>query len=68
MRMILRLLGLAPSKRDIEIAQLVKNSYKSVLLVGRGTIKIDPEEVIRTPEFQAALKQAKEIVDSNRRA
>lgn len=64
MKILLRMLGLVPSKRDIEIMQLVKGSYKSVHVVGRGTIKIDPQEVLESPEFQSALKQAKEIVDS----
>ncbi len=67
-RALLRVLGLAPSDRDREIMQLVKGSYKSVQVVGRGTIKIDPQEVLETPEFQHALKLAKEIVDSQRRS
>ena len=67
-RALLRFLGLAPSDRDREIMQLVKGSYKSVQVVGRGTIKIDPQEVLETPEFQHSLKLAKEIVDSQRRS
>ena len=65
---LLRFVGLAPSERDREIMQLVKGSYKSVHVVGRGTIKIDHQEVLETPEFQHALKLAKEIVDSQRRS
>ena len=67
MKTLLRLLGLAPSARDREIAQLVRNSYKSVRVVGRGTIKIDAKEVRDSPEFQLALQRAQEIVDSQRR-
>lgn len=67
MKALLRLLGLAPSAREREIAQLVKNSYKSVRVVGRGTIKIDPQEVFDSPEFQLALQRAKAIVDAQRR-
>lgn len=67
-RALLRFLGLAPSERDREIMQLVKESYKSVHVVGRGTIKIDPQEVLETPEFQHALKLAKEVVESQRRS
>lgn len=67
MNTLLRLLGLAPSARDREIAQLVKNSYKSVRVVGRGTIKIDAQEVFDSPEFQWALQRAQEIVDAQRR-
>lgn len=61
--MLLKLLGLAPSQRDLELKELVENSYRSVQVVGRGTIKIDPQEVRRSPEFQAALRQARAIVD-----
>ncbi len=60
---LLKLLGLAPSQRDLELKALVDNSYRSVRVVGRGTIKIDPQEVRRSPEFQAALRQARAIVD-----
>ena len=56
MMMLLKLLGLAPSQRDLELKALVDNSYRSVRVVGRGTIKIDPQEVRRSPEFQAALR------------
>lgn len=66
LKTLLRLLGLAPSARDREIAQLVKNSYKSVRVVGRGTIKIDAQEVFDSPEFQWALQRAQEIVDAQR--
>lgn len=67
MNPLLRLLGLAPTQRDREIAQLVKNSYKSVRVVGRGTIKIDAKEVFDSPEFQRALQRAQAIVDAQRR-
>lgn len=67
LKTLLRLLGLAPSARDREIAQLVKNSYKSVRVVGRGTIKIDAKEVRDSPEFQLALQRAQAIVEAQRR-
>jgi hypothetical protein len=67
MKSLLSLLGLAPTERDREIAQLVKNSYKSVRVVGRGTIKIDAKEVRDSPEFQRALQRAQAIVEAQRR-
>lgn len=67
MKTLLRLLGLAPSARDREITHLVRNSYKSVRVVGRGTIKIDSQEVFDSPEFQLALQRAQAIVDAQRR-
>lgn len=57
-------LGLHPSERDKEMKQLVENSYKSIRVVGRGTIKIDPKEVASTEEFKHAQEQAKLIVES----
>lgn len=67
MKTLLSLLGLAPTQRDREIAQLVNNSFKSVRVVGRGTIKIDAKEVFDSPEFQLALQRAQAIVDAQRR-
>lgn len=61
-RKILVSLGLAPSDSDIKLRDLVNKSYKSVRVVGRGTVVIDPAEVTATPEFQAARRQAAEIV------
>ena len=55
--------GFAGDDDAFETARLVDNSYRSVRVVGRGTIKIDPQEVRRSPEFQAALRQAGAIVD-----
>jgi hypothetical protein len=62
LRALLRCLGLVPSARDLEIKHLVENSYKSVRVVGRGTIKIDAAEVRSTPEFLHAIDRAAEIV------
>lgn len=59
---LLNVLGLAPSERDKELKKMVENSYKSVRVVGRGTVKIDPSEVRESDEFKKALKQAKKIV------
>lgn len=60
--------GLAPSSIDIELRELVAQSYKSVRVVGRGTIKIDSEEVRNSPEFMAAMKRAQELVRDSRPA
>jgi hypothetical protein len=62
MRKLLEHLGLMPTARDLALRELVNHSYASVRVVGRGTIKIDPTEVRRSPEFQAALAKAAEIV------
>jgi len=57
-----KMLGLAPNKDDKRLKELVNKSYKSVKVVGRGTIRIDPKEVRETEEFKKARKQAKAIV------
>jgi hypothetical protein len=57
-----KILGLAPDKDDKRLKELVNKSYKSVKVVGRGTIRIDPKEVRETEEFKKARKQAKAIV------
>lgn len=56
------MLGLAPSKNDRELIELVGNSYKDVQVVGRGTVKINPAEVSSSKEFKAARARAKQIV------
>lgn len=57
-------LGLTPSDADKKLKQLVQNSYESVQVVGRGTVKIDPQEVRNSVEFRRARAQAKIIVGS----
>lgn len=57
-------LGLAPSERDKKLKRLVDNSYSSTRVVGRGTVKIDPNEVRRTPAFKEAREKARMIVKS----
>lgn len=54
------------SKETLRLIDLVKRSYKSVRVVGRGTIKIDPAEVRATPEFKEAQQRAAEIVKRSR--
>lgn len=59
---LLQILGLSPSEQDKKLKKLVDNSYKSVRIVGRGTVKIDPKEVRDTEEFRKARREAMEIV------
>lgn len=57
-------LGLAPSENDKKIKALVDNSYKSLRVVGRGTIVIDPKEVRATESFKRDMQKAKEFFES----
>ncbi|ADE16117.1 conserved hypothetical protein [Nitrosococcus halophilus Nc 4] len=59
---VFKILGLGPNEDDKRLKELVNKSYKSVKVVGRGTIRIDPKEVRETEEFKKARKQAKAIV------
>lgn len=61
---LLNWLGFVPSEEDKKLKQLIQNSYSSVQVVGRGTVKIDPNEVSRTPEFKRAREEARKIVSS----
>ncbi|MFA6220577.1 MAG: hypothetical protein WC692_12495 [Erythrobacter sp.] len=61
---VLELLGLAPSERDRRMKELVAHSYQKIEVVGRGTIKIDPEEVRSSKEFRDAREKARLIVQS----
>ncbi len=62
MSLFLKMLGLAPSDKDEKLRELVAQSYKSVQVVGRGTITIDPSEVSQSQEFKNARAEAREIV------
>lgn len=62
---ILQWMGLAPSESDKRLNELVNGSYKSVRVVGRGTIKIDPTEVYASDEFKSARKKARAIVENS---
>ncbi|MES2822489.1 MAG: hypothetical protein V4732_02730 [Pseudomonadota bacterium] len=64
---VLQMLGLSPSKSDYKLRELVKNSYDSVQVVGRGTVKIDPNEVSSSEQFKKASVLAKAIVSRNKR-
>lgn len=59
---ILKKLGLYPSESDKKLKNLIDNTYKTVRVVGRGTITIDPSEVTNSSEFKEAQEKAKKIV------
>jgi len=58
----LKFFGLSRTEQDEKLKQLVDNSYDSVRVVGRGTVKIDPQEVGNSEAFKTARKKAKRIV------
>lgn len=54
-------------KKDQQFIDLVNNSYRTLNVTERGSIKIDSKEVYQSKEFRIAQRQAKEIVSQNRR-
>lgn len=52
-------------KRREKVTSMIRNSaYKTLRVVGRGTVRIDPWEVAQTEKFQHAKKLAREIVNA----
>ena len=51
-------------RRKRVAAMISRNAYKTLRVVGRGTIKIDPREVAASEEFKQARKLAREIVNA----
>lgn len=54
--------GFAPSENEIEMVNKIRNSYKSIEVVGRGTVRIDPAEVRRDPVFIENAQKARSLV------
>ena len=50
------------NKEYLELINLIKNSYKTLRVVGRDTITIDPAKVSNTKEFNGALIKASELI------
>ena len=47
-----------------ELIKLINNSYETLRVVGRGTVRIDPREVAESSEFRRAQQLAAEIVNA----
>lgn len=50
------------SDEDQKLRDLIKNSYRNVQVVGRGTVLVDPTEVRNSDEFKTAQALARRIV------
>lgn len=59
---IRKILGLELNKDEIELMNALKDSYKSLRVVGRGTIKVDEEEIKEDKIFQEFYQKAEELV------
>ncbi|GAC1039052.1 hypothetical protein thsps117_38100 [Pseudomonas sp. No.117] len=53
----------SPSVDELKLAASINNSYKSMRVVGRGTVRIDPAEVFDSPEFKEDLDRARRLIE-----
>ena len=61
-----RLTSILRSKEDEELMQLVNNSWRTLRVVGRGTLTVDPEEILNSPEYKDALRRLEPLVKKQR--
>ena len=54
----------AAEARRQELIKLINNSYETLRVVGRATVRIDPREVAESSEFRRAQQLAAEIVNA----
>jgi len=50
------------SEKDKKLKTLIKNTYKSVRVVGLSTIRIDASEIANDTQFKADKKRFKSLV------
>lgn len=63
MGLFLQKIGLEATTKDRLLMDAIDNSYRSLDVVGRGTLIIDPKEAARDPEFKHYREMAKTIVN-----
>lgn len=50
-------------REDERILENIRNAPKSMRVVGRGLVVVDPKEIVESEQYQAAVKRAAELVD-----
>lgn len=51
-------------KRDDErIVEMIRNGPKSMRVVGRGTVVVDPKEICNSPQFRADLVRSRQLIE-----
>lgn len=63
MKFILFLKKFWQNDQDKKMMCLIKRSYKSTRIIGRGTLVISPSEVANSESFKQLRKRAKILVD-----
>ena len=56
-------IGIWGTKEDHELSEKIKKSYKSIKVVGRGTITVDANEVQQDLIDNNVYEQAKKLVE-----
>ncbi len=49
---ILSLIGLAPKRHEYEIVEKLGSTYKTLKVIGRGTVTVSIVEVVNNKEFE----------------
>lgn len=62
MMKILKTLGFKQTETDKRLMKLINETYDNTRVVGRGTLKISPSEVVKSSDFKKAQARAKKIV------
>jgi hypothetical protein len=50
-------------QEEIKILNAIRNGPKSMRVVGRGTVVVDPEEIANSPSFKRDLERARLLVE-----
>ncbi len=66
MRNLMVYLGLAPKKDEMEMVNKIRESYNTLEVVGRGTVRISAKEIRQDPVFKDLSERAQRIVENSR--
>ena len=55
--------GFKPSKDEQAFAERLRNSFKSLRVVGRGLVTVDVSEVQQSESFKQNLAKARDLVE-----
>ncbi|VTQ59417.1 Uncharacterised protein [Campylobacter jejuni] len=65
MNKLMIFLGLAPDNNEMEMVKKIRDSYSSLEVVGRGTVRISAKEIRQDPAFKKLSVRAQRIVESS---
>lgn len=53
-------------QQEKKLIDAIKNGPKTLRVVGRGTLMVDPEEIANSPSFKRDLERARKLVEQTR--